>query len=58
LLARAVAAADLPTGSVDAWLAGERSSMVALRTHLLDDRGYPRARVRPTTYWRRGETGN
>jgi NADPH-dependent ferric siderophore reductase len=58
LLARAVAAAELPTGRVDAWLAGERSSMVALRAHLLNDRGYERGRVRPTTYWRRGETGN
>lgn len=58
LLARAVAAAALPDGRVDAWLAGERSSMVALRAHLLTDRGYERTRVRPTTYWRRGETGN
>lgn len=58
LLARAVAAADLPAGRVDAWLAGERASMVALRAHLLEDRGYERSRVRPTTYWRRGETGN
>ncbi|WP_166664308.1 siderophore-interacting protein [Actinophytocola oryzae] len=58
LLARAVAAADLPSGRVDAWLAGERSSMVALRRHLLSDRGHDRAGVRPTTYWRRGETGN
>jgi NADPH-dependent ferric siderophore reductase len=58
LLARAVAAAELPAGRVDAWLAGERASMVALRAHLLDDRGYERSRVRPTTYWRRGETGN
>ncbi|HEY0447570.1 siderophore-interacting protein [Actinophytocola sp.] len=57
-LAGAVAAADLPEGRVDAWLAGERSSMVALRTHLLDQRGYPRGGVRPTTYWRRGETGS
>jgi NADPH-dependent ferric siderophore reductase len=58
LLARAVAAAELPAGLVDAWLAGERASMVALRQHLLADRGYERSRVRPTTYWRRGETGN
>jgi len=58
LLARAVAAAELPPGRVDAWLAGERASMVALRQHLLTDRGYDRSRVRPTTYWRRGETGN
>src|SRR5262245_59065882 len=58
LLARAVAAAELPEGRVDAWLAGERSSMVALRKHLLSDRGYDRSGVRPTTYWRAGETGN
>lgn len=58
LLARAVAAADLPAGRVDAWLAGERAAMVALRRHLLSDRGYERSRVRPTTYWRKGETGN
>jgi NADPH-dependent ferric siderophore reductase len=56
-LAGAVAAADLPTGRVEAWLAGERSSMVALRAHLLDERGFDRRRVRPTTYWRRGEAG-
>lgn len=57
-LADAVAAAALPTGRVDAWLAGERAAMRELRRHLLDERGYPRGQVRPTTYWRRGETGN
>jgi NADPH-dependent ferric siderophore reductase len=57
-LADAVAAADLPSGRVDAWLAGERSSMVALRAHLLDVRGFDRRGVRPTTYWRRGEPGS
>ena len=57
-LAGAVAAADLPAGRVDAWLAGERSSMVALRAHLLDERGFDRRSVRPTTYWRRGEAGS
>lgn len=58
LLARAVAKATLPEGRVEAWLAGERSSMVALRAHLLEDRGFDRGRVRPTTYWRRGEPGS
>jgi NADPH-dependent ferric siderophore reductase len=57
-LTAAVAAATLPEGRVDAWLAGERSSMVALRAHLLDQRGLDRGQVRPTTYWRRGETGS
>lgn len=56
-LADAVAKAALPDGRVDAWLAGERSSMVALRAHLLDQRGLDRRQVRPTTYWRHGETG-
>jgi len=58
LLARAVAKATLPSGRVEAWLAGERSSMVALRAHLLDERGFDRRSVRPTTYWRRGEPGS
>jgi NADPH-dependent ferric siderophore reductase len=57
-LAAAVAAADLPPGRVDAWLAGERTSMVELRAHLLDERGFDRRSVRPTTYWRRGEPGS
>jgi NADPH-dependent ferric siderophore reductase len=57
-LAPVVTAADLPAGRVDAWLAGERSAMLALRRHLLDERGYPRGQVRPTTYWRHGEPGN
>ncbi len=57
-LAGAVAAADLPSGRVGAWLAGERSSMVALRAHLLDERGFDRRDVRPTTYWRRGVAGS
>ncbi|OLF16539.1 siderophore-interacting protein [Actinophytocola xanthii] len=57
-LTDAVAAAELPTGRVDAWLAGERSAMVALRAHLLDQRGFDRRAVRPTTYWRRGEVGS
>jgi NADPH-dependent ferric siderophore reductase len=56
-LAEAVAEAPLPDGRVDAWLAGERSSMVALRAHLLDQRGLDRRQIRPTTYWRHGETG-
>ncbi|MCT2587213.1 siderophore-interacting protein [Actinophytocola gossypii] len=57
-LAAAVAAAELPDGRVDAWLAGERSSMVELRAHLLDQRGFDRRQVRPTTYWRRGAPGS
>lgn len=57
-LVATVAGTELPAGRVDAWLAGERAAVQALRKHLLDERGYPRSRVRPTIYWRSGETGN
>lgn len=57
-LERAMRAAALPTGRVEVWLAGERAAMVAIRAFLLDERGFARSAVRPTTYWRHGETGN
>ncbi|WP_169735480.1 siderophore-interacting protein [Actinokineospora inagensis] len=57
-LVDAISAADLPGGVPEVWLAGERTAMLAVRAHLLDGRGYPRPRVRPTTYWRLGESGN
>ncbi|WP_026316920.1 siderophore-interacting protein [Actinokineospora enzanensis] len=57
-LVDAVRAAELPEGLPEVWMAGERTSMLAVRAHLLDERGYPRQRVRPTTYWRLGESGN
>ncbi len=58
VLVDAVRAADLPEGLPEVWMAGERTAMLAVRAHLLDERGYPRQRVRPTTYWRLGESGN
>jgi NADPH-dependent ferric siderophore reductase len=58
LLERAVRAATFPPGSTEAWIAGERSAVLAIRRHLLDDRRLERHRVRPTTYWRRGQSGN
>ena len=27
-------------------------------SHLLEERGFARHRVRPTTYWRHGQSGN
>jgi NADPH-dependent ferric siderophore reductase len=56
-LEQAIRAADLPHGT-EAWIAGERSAVLAVRRHLLDERGFPRQRVRPTTYWRIGRSGN
>jgi NADPH-dependent ferric siderophore reductase len=57
LLATAVREATL-AGEVEAWVAGERSAVLAVRRHLLDERGFARHRVRPTTYWRQGQSGN
>ncbi len=53
-----VAAAGLP-GPADtgyAWIAGEASSVRALRRHLVGERGLDRRRVSFTGYWRRGTT--
>ena len=58
LLECAVRDASLPAGGTEAWVAGERSAVLAVRRHLLDVRGLPRHRVRPTTYWRHGQSGN
>ncbi|OLR91152.1 hypothetical protein BJP25_29190 [Actinokineospora bangkokensis] len=58
VLVDAIRAARLPEGTPEVWLAGERAAMVAVRAHLLEERGFPRKQVRPTTYWRRGESGN
>jgi NADPH-dependent ferric siderophore reductase len=56
LLERAVRAAVLPE-TTEAWVAGERSAVLAVRRHLLDERRFERHRVRPTTYWRHGQSG-
>ena len=58
LLDRAVRALPLAAGATEAWVAGERSAVLAVRRHLLDERGFARNRVRPTTYWRHGQSGN
>ena len=51
-LVDAVRAADFPGGPVFAWLAGEASSVRALRRHLVDERGIDRRSVAFTGYWR------
>ena len=58
LLEGAVRDAEFRAQDTEAWIAGERSAVLAVRRHLLDARGLPRHRVRPTTYWRRGHSGN
>ncbi|MFI7575460.1 siderophore-interacting protein [Micromonospora sp. NPDC049497] len=54
LLADAVRAARLPTGSPYAWIAGESSMVRAVRRHLVADRGLDRRWVTFSGYWRRG----
>ncbi|MEU5260518.1 siderophore-interacting protein [Amycolatopsis sp. NPDC021455] len=51
-LLEAVRGAALPEGSA-AWLAGEASTVRALRRHLVGERGLPKGDVEFTGYWRR-----
>lgn len=55
-LVDAVRAAALPGGSGAAWLAGEAGAVRALRRHLVEERGLPRAAVEFSGYWRRSLT--
>ncbi|MFB7210308.1 siderophore-interacting protein [Streptomyces sp. NPDC056255] len=55
-LVDAVRAAPLPAGTGAAWLAGEAGAVRALRRHLVEERGLPRAAVRFSGYWRRSLT--
>lgn len=55
LLPDAVREAMPPDGTMDAWVAGEHSSVRDIRGHLLQDRGLDRRRVRATSYWRHGQ---
>ncbi|MFE9459273.1 siderophore-interacting protein [Streptomyces californicus] len=49
-----VRAADLPSGTPYAWIAGEQAGVRALRHHLVQERGFDPARVTSAPYWRRG----
>ncbi|MFF2042576.1 siderophore-interacting protein [Kitasatospora sp. NPDC058170] len=55
LLSAALLDARLPS-SASAWLAGEASSVTAIRRHLLTDLGYPREHVQAKGYWKQGES--
>ncbi|NGO75602.1 siderophore-interacting protein [Streptomyces sp. YC504] len=52
----AVRAADLPSGTPYAWIAGESATVKALRRHLVGERGFDKRRVKFTGYWRQGAT--
>ncbi|MFB7950652.1 MULTISPECIES: siderophore-interacting protein [unclassified Streptomyces] len=55
-LVDAVRATPLPAGSGAAWLAGEASTVRALRRHLVEERGMDRGAVEFSGYWRRSLT--
>jgi NADPH-dependent ferric siderophore reductase len=55
-LLEAVRGAALPDGSVAAWLAGEASTVRALRRHLAGERGLAKSVIEFTGYWRRSLT--
>nr|WP_188296427.1 SIP domain-containing protein [Streptomyces sp. CBMA156] len=48
----AVRSAGLPAGRPFAWLAGEAGAVRALRRHLVEERGVPKASIDFTGYWR------
>lgn len=52
VLLDAVRTADFPAGSVFAWLAGESSTVRALRKHLVDERGVDKRAIDFTGHWR------
>jgi NADPH-dependent ferric siderophore reductase len=56
LVLPAVRAAELPSGTPYAWVAGEAGVVRALRRHLVGERGLDRRAVTFTGYWRRGAT--
>ncbi|WP_329130457.1 siderophore-interacting protein [Streptomyces sp. NBC_01476] len=48
--------AAFPPGTPYAWLAGEAATVRGQRRHLVNDRGFSRAAVTFSGYWRRGTT--
>jgi NADPH-dependent ferric siderophore reductase len=54
-LNRAVRDFALPSGEGYIWAAGEAASIRAVRRQLVEERGWPKARIRAAAYWRRGD---
>ncbi|WP_437786398.1 siderophore-interacting protein [Sorangium sp. So ce1097] len=52
----AVRAMTWPEGRVFAWVAGESSSVVAIRDHLLDERGLGREAMYAVPYWKASQS--
>src|SRR5262249_15134732 len=54
LLQRALTELVLPSGEGYAWVAAEASAAKALRRYLVDQRGFPKDRVKAAAYWKQG----
>ncbi|MFF8658275.1 siderophore-interacting protein [Streptomyces huasconensis] len=52
----AIRGTTLPEGTPYAWVAGESSTVKAVRRHLVTDRGFDRKRVSFSGYWRKNTT--
>ncbi|MGW6462017.1 siderophore-interacting protein [Streptomyces sp. NPDC055078] len=50
----AIRTAELPPGRPYAWIAGQSTTVKAVRRHLVGERGIDRRRVKFTGYWRKG----
>jgi NADPH-dependent ferric siderophore reductase len=55
-LLKAVRETWLPDGEGYVWAAGEAATMRAVRTHLVNERGIDKARIRAASYWKQGAT--
>lgn len=55
-LAARLRALTLPSGRMQAWVAGEAGMVRDVRRHLVRERGIDRADLQATGYWRRGMT--
>jgi NADPH-dependent ferric siderophore reductase len=56
VLANAVRELEFPPGEVHAFVHGEASSVRAVRTHLIAERGLPREALSVSGYWKRTRT--
>lgn len=52
ILLDAVRATPLPSGRGFAWVAGESSAVISIRTHLRRERGFERAQLYSLPYWK------
>jgi NADPH-dependent ferric siderophore reductase len=56
LLRDRLAGLALPPGDGYVWIAGEASIVRTLRDHMIDERGHPKAWLKASGYWQRGQS--